>query len=58
MNKIWRMVRRITGKPVPNHVNHLKVNGQYIEEIEDIANTLADIISENSSSDHYTNWFR
>jgi len=58
MNKIWNMVRRISGKPTPMTTSHLKVNGVTIEQPNAIANSIASTVSHNSSSNHYTDRFR
>jgi ribonuclease HI len=58
MNKIWNMVRRISGKPTPTSCSHLIVNGVSIEQPADIANSIASTVSHNSSSDHYNATFR
>jgi len=58
MKKIWNMVRRISGKTTRSPTHHLKINGSTIDEPKEIANTLASTISQNSSSDHYSDEFR
>ena len=58
MNKIWKIVRRISGKPSTTANTHLKVSGITIEQPFDIANFTASTISYNSSIDHYAKQFR
>jgi len=48
------MIRRISGKPTPAAISHLKTNDTTIEEPTEIANIIASTIAHNSSSDHYT----
>lgn len=52
------MVRRITGKPSPITVNHLKINNVSMEFPECTANTLGSNLSFNTYSAHFTNRFR
>jgi len=52
------MINKISGKKQPNSIHHLKVNGTDITNIQDIANTLAKKLSDNSSADNYCNKFR
>ena len=52
------MVRKIQGKGKLTSVNHLKKNNDNITSKKDIANTLADSFSNNSSSENYTSKFR
>ena len=52
------MVRKIQGKGKSTSVNHLKKNNDNITSKKDIANTLADSFSKNSSSENYTSKFR
>jgi hypothetical protein len=58
LRKVWKMVRRISGKPSPIALNHLKVNNATIEAPQDIANTIGSTLSYNSSTAHYTDTFR
>ena len=58
MKKVWKMVRRISGKPSTTANTHLNVSGVNIEQPHDIANSIASTISHNSSTDHYTERFR
>ena len=39
IKKIWKMVRRISGKPSTTTNTHLKVNGINIEQPAEIANS-------------------
>ena len=52
------MVRKIQGKGKSASVNHLKKINDNITSKKDIANTLADSFSKNSSSENYTSKFR
>ena len=52
------MVRKTQGKGKSASVNHLKNNSNNITFKKDIANTLADSFSKNSSSDNHTSKFR
>jgi hypothetical protein len=58
LKKVWNMVRRISGKPTPVTVKHLKHNNATIESPHDIANTLGSTLSYNSSTAHYTDTFK
>ena len=51
MNKIWNMINRIKGR-THSSVKHLSVNNDIITDKSDIANTLANQIAHNSSSDN------
>ena len=52
------MIRKINGKSVST-VNHLKQdNGQTVTEKKQLADTLAEIFSKNSSSSNYTKQFQ
>ena len=55
INKVWNMINRIKGKTNSSTVKHLTVN--IITSKEDIANTLAEQISYNSSSEHCSDKF-
>ena len=57
IKKVWGMVRKIQGKESAS-VNHLKKNNDNITSKKDIANTLTDSFSNNSSSENYTSKFR
>ena len=52
------MVRKFQGKGKSTSVNHLKKNNDNLTSKKDIANTLADSFSKNSSSENYTSKFR
>ena len=55
------MIRKIQGKGKSASVNHLKKSNTNITSTnmtKDIANTLADSVSKNSSSENYTSKFR
>jgi hypothetical protein len=58
MKKVWNMVRRISGKPSPITVTHLKINNASVELPQEIANTLGTTLAHISSSAHYTEFFR
>ena len=58
IKKVWDMVRKIQGKGKSTSVNHIKKNNDNITSKKDIANTLADSFSKNSSSENYTSKFR
>jgi len=54
MKKVWKMVRRISGKTAAAPVKHVSYNGSVAENPVDIANALGCAFASNSSSDHYT----
>ena len=58
IKKVWDMVRKIQGKGKSTSVNHLKKNNDNITSKKDIAKTLADSFSKNSSSENYTSKFQ
>lgn len=58
MNKVWIMVKRISGKYQPSTILHLEQDNNKIEHPQDIANTLASTISFNSSHEHYSKSFQ
>ena len=58
MKKVWKMVKRISGKSQPASNSHLLVDNNKIEHPQDIANTLASAISSNSSKNHYRKSFQ
>ena len=58
IKKVWTMVRKITGKPSANPIRHLKVNNVEVSDIPDIANTIAQTFSNNSSPENYSNKFQ
>jgi hypothetical protein len=57
MKKVWKMVKRISGKSQPSAIHHLLLNDNQIEQPEDIANIFASTISFNSSHEHYSKSF-
>ena len=58
-NKVWNMIRKITGKNIPSHSLHLKdPQGNSITNKEDIARTLGSTFKQNSSSDNYSDEFK
>jgi hypothetical protein len=56
--RVWDMVKRICGKSQPSAIHHLMVDNNRMEHPQNIANTLASIISINSSNEHCTKTFR
>ena len=58
LKKCWDMVRKIKGKGDGNHTCHLRENGNVISNAKDIANAIAATISNNSSSQNYSNKFQ
>jgi len=52
------MVRKITGKPSVSPVPHLKVNNVEVMDFPDIANTIAQTFSNNSSTENYSSKFQ
>ena len=58
MKKCWDMVRKIKGKGGSPSVKHIEKNGQKITQPRDIANTIGEAISFNSSSAHYSSKFQ
>jgi hypothetical protein len=56
--KVWNMIRKISGKYIPASTTHLTKNGSTITDRKDIANTLAETMSHNSSSGHYSEKFQ
>lgn len=58
VKKAWDMVRKISGKRPTTSVSHLLVNNTRVTETKDIANTLAQNISTNSSTNNYTYTFQ
>ena len=52
MKKCWDMVRKIKGKGGSPSVKHIEKNGKKITQPRDIANTIGEAISFNSSSAH------
>ena len=57
MNKIWNMINRIKGRSNSSTVKHLVVDNKTITDKCDIANTLAEQLAYNSSSDHCSDKF-
>ena len=57
MTKIWNMINRIKGRANSSTVKHLNVNNVTITDKCDIANTLAEQLAYNSSSDHCSDKF-
>jgi len=51
------MVRKITGKSPSCNIKHLNINNTKITEIPDIANSLGQTFSNNSSSNNYSTKF-
>ena len=59
IKKVWQMIRKISGKNKSTSVNHLKKsNSETATDKKDIANCLAETISKNSSSSHYSKTFQ
>ena len=57
--KVWKMIRKISGKQSNTTIHHLKNNdGTKITERVDIANRLAQQIGKNSSSNNYRTEFQ
>ena len=57
MNKIWNMINRIKGRKNSATVKHLSVNDNLITEKADIANTPAEQLASNSSSEQCSDQF-
>ena len=57
MNKIWNMINRIKGRKNSATVKHLTVNNNLITDKLDIANTLGEQLSFNSSSEQCSKQF-
>ena len=57
MNKIWNMINRIKGRKNSSTVKHLSVDNNHITEKTDIANTLAEQLAYNSSSNQCSDRF-
>ena len=57
MNKIWNMINRIKGRANSSTVKHLTINNKVITDKCDIANTLAEQLAYNSSSEHCSDKF-
>jgi len=56
--QIWTMIHKINGRRPPAPTVHLKVNNNLITDKKSIADTIANTISHNSSSDHYSRQFQ
>jgi len=54
----WSMVRKIAGKSPATNIKHLNLNNTEITEIPDIANSLGQTFSNNSSSNNYSTKFQ
>jgi len=48
----WNMLHKIQGNDITQPVKHLKVNNNSITDTKEIANSLANTIAYNSSSNH------
>ncbi len=57
MKTTWDMIRKINGKGKHTSINHLNKAGHQVSSKADIANTLADTFSKNSSSNNYSEEF-
>ena len=58
-NKVWNMIRKITGKNIPSNLLHLKdENGNLITNKTDIINRLGSTFEKNSSSANYSKEFQ
>ena len=55
---VWKAIRKIKGKKSTFSLGHLKVNGKLITDKKQIANLLASTISNNSSSQHFSQKFQ
>ena len=58
MKKCWDMIRKIKCKGGSPTVKHIEKNGKKITQPRDIANTIGEAISFNSSSAHYSPRFQ
>jgi len=56
--KVWKMIRKISGKKAPLPRSHLQQGNNLITDDQKIANTLAQNFASNSSSAHYTPEFQ
>ena len=52
------MIRKILGKKCTPHVSQLKVNNSFITNKKDIADTIGETISKNSSSTNFSAEFK
>ena len=57
MNKVWNMINRIKGRANSSTVKHLNVNDKIITDKTDIANSLAEQLAFNSSSEKCSKQF-
>ena len=57
MNKVWNMINRIKGRANSSTVKHLNVNNEIVTDKADIANTLAEQLAFNSSSEKFSDNF-
>ena len=57
-NKVWDMIRKISGKNKSSPINHLSKNHVKATNKKDIADLLAKTFSTNSSSDNYNEQFQ
>ena len=57
--KVWGMIRKMTGKNVPSHLHHLKDSqGNLITNKEEISNTFGETYQNIHSSDNYSDDFK
>jgi len=56
--QVWSMVSKIAGKSPATNIKHLNLNNTEITEIPDIANSLGQTFSNNSSSNNYSTKFQ
>jgi len=56
IKKVWTILRKITGKPSASPIRHL--NNVEVSDFLDIANTIAQTFSNNSSPENYSNKFQ
>jgi len=58
IKKVWTMVHKITVKPSTCPIRHLKVTNVGVSDFPDIANTIAQTFSNNSSSENHISKFQ
>ena len=58
VNKIWQMIKQISGKVQRPRIEHLEKHGTIITDINEIGNTLVETIAHNSSAENNTEIFR
>ena len=58
INKVWDMIRKISGKRQTSHIQHLERDGEIVSDLKEITNTLAETVSRHSSADNYTEKFQ